>query len=99
MANELQVLFVDDEKNIRLTLPLMLESFGFKVTTAATVAVALRLISERKFDVLLSDMNIDRPGDGFTVVSAMRSIQPKAVRLILTGYPDVDTAMRAMREQ
>jgi DNA-binding response OmpR family regulator len=99
MAEELQVLFVDDEKNIRLTLPLMLESFGFKVTTAATVAEALRLISERKFDVLLSDMNIDRPGDGFTVVSAMRSIQPKAVRLILTGYPDVDTAMRAMREQ
>jgi DNA-binding response OmpR family regulator len=99
MAEELQVLFVDDEKNIRLTLPLMLESFGFKVTSAGTVAEALRLISERKFDVLLSDMNIDRPGDGFTVVSAMRSIQPKAVRLILTGYPDVDTAMRAMREQ
>jgi two-component system response regulator PilR (NtrC family) len=71
MAEELQVLFVDDEKNIRLTLPLMLESFGFKVTSAGTVAEALRLISERKFDVLLSDMNIDRPGDGFTVVSAM----------------------------
>ena len=99
MAEELQVLFVDDEKNIRLTLPLMLESFGFKVTSAGTVAEALRLISERKFDVLLSDMNIDRAGDGFTVVSAMRSIQPKAVRLILTGYPDIDTAMRAIREQ
>ena len=77
MAEELQVLFVDDEKNIRLTLPLMLESFGFKVTSAGTVAEALRLISEREFDVLLSDMNIDRAGDGFTVVSAMRSIQPK----------------------
>ena len=99
MAEELQVLFVDDEKNIRLTLPLMLESFGFKVTSAGTVAEALRLISEREFDVLLSDMNIDRAGDGFTVVSAMRSIQPKAVRLILTGYPDIDTAMRAIREQ
>src|SRR5690349_4696769 len=99
MAKDLEVLFVDDEDSIRLTLPLMLQSFGFKVTAAATVAEALRLISERKFDVLLSDLNIDRAGDGFTVVSAMKSIQPDAVRLILTGYPDIDSAMRAMREQ
>jgi ActR/RegA family two-component response regulator len=99
MAKELEVLFVDDEDSIRLTLPLMLESFGFKVTAAATVREALRLISERTFDVLLSDLNIQRPGDGLTIVSAMKSVQPNAVRLILTGYPDIDTAMRAMREQ
>ena len=79
MAKELEVLFVDDEDSIRLTLPLMLESFGFKVTAAGNVGEALRLISERKFDVLLSDLNVQRPGDGFTIVSAMKSIQPNAV--------------------
>jgi DNA-binding response OmpR family regulator len=99
MAEELQVLFVDDEESIRLTLPLMLESFGFKVASAATVAAALRLMSERKFDVLISDMNIERPGDGFTVVSAMRSTQPNAVRFILTGFPDVESALQALREE
>ena len=99
MAKELEVLFVDDEDSIRLTLPMMLQTFGFKVTAAGTLAEALRLISERKFDVLLSDLNIQRPGDGFTVVSAMKSVQPNAVRLILTGYPDIDTAVRAMRER
>ena len=99
MVEELQVLFVDDEESIRLTLPLMLESFGFRVVSAATVAAALRLMSERKFDVLISDMNIERPGDGFTVVSAMRSTQPKAVRFILTGFPDVESALQALREE
>src|SRR5256885_8104674 len=99
MAKELEVLFVDDEDSIRLTLPLMLQTFGFTVTAAANVGEALRLISERKFDVLLSDLNVQRPGDGFTIVSAMKSIQPNAVRLILTGYPDIDTAVRAMREE
>ena len=79
MAEELEVLFVDDEDSIRLTLPLMLQTFGFKVTAAANVGEALRLISERKFDVLLSDLNVQRPGDGFTIVSAMKSIQPNAV--------------------
>jgi len=99
MPEELQVLFVDDEESIRLTLPLMLERFGFRVVSAATVAAALRLMSERKFDVLISDMNIERPGDGFTVVSAMRSTQPKAVRFILTGFPDVESALQALREE
>jgi response regulator RpfG family c-di-GMP phosphodiesterase len=99
MAEELQVLFVDDEESIRLTLPLMLETFGFSVVSAGTVAEALRLMSKRRFDVLISDMNIERPGDGFAVASAMRSTQPNAVRFILTGYPDVESALQALREE
>jgi DNA-binding NtrC family response regulator len=89
MAREPEILFVDDEDSIRLTLPLMLETFGFKVSTAATVTEALRTMTERKFDVLISDMNIERAGDGFTVVNAMRAAQPSAVRFILTGYPAI----------
>jgi ActR/RegA family two-component response regulator len=98
-VKEIEVLFVDDEESIRLTLPLMLQQFGFKVTSAATVAEALRLISERQFEVLISDMNIGRAGDGFTIVSAMRSTQPKALRFILTGYPAIETALQALREE
>lgn len=98
MSTEPRVLFVDDEESIRLTLPMMLQTFGFKVSTAATVAEALRQMSEHQFDVLISDMNIERPGDGFTVVNAMRSTQPKVVRLILTGYPDIESALMALRE-
>jgi len=98
MVTEPEILLVDDEASIRLTLPMMLQSYGFKVRSAATVAEALRLMAEHRFDVLISDMNIDRIGDGFTVVSAMRSTQPHAVRFILTGYPDIDSALRALRE-
>ena len=50
---EPEVLFVDDEESIRLTLPMMLQTFGCKVTTAATVPEALKLIGEHHFDVLL----------------------------------------------
>jgi len=98
-GRQLEVLFVDDEESIRLTLPLMLETFGFRVVSAGTVAEALRLMSERQFDILISDLNIERAGDGFTVVSAMRSTQPDAVRFILTGYPDIETALQALREE
>jgi len=98
MVTEPEILLVDDEASIRLTLPLMLQSYGFKVSSAATVTEALRLMAEHRFDVLISDMNIDRPGDGFTVASAMRSTQPHAVRFILTGYPDIDSVLKALRE-
>jgi ActR/RegA family two-component response regulator len=92
-------LFVDDEAGIRETLKPILEHHGFEVTASATVFDALEQINHAKFDVLLSDLNIGQPGDGFTVVSAMRRVQPEAATFILTGYPDFDTALQAIRSQ
>ena len=83
----LRMLFVDDEPSIRLTLPEILRMHGHTIEVAATVSEALAAIQAHRFDVLISDLNIGSPGDGFTVVSAMRRIQPECVTLILTGYP------------
>ncbi len=94
-----RLLFVDDEANIRLTLPAILELQGFAVTVAGNVAEALAAIQNLQFDILLSDLNIGQPGDGFTVVSAMRRIQPEAATFILTGYPDFESALIAIRNQ
>src|SRR6185312_8104711 len=94
-----KVLFVDDEPGIRATLPAILGQFGFVVTPAATVPEALQLVATQQFDVLIADLNIGQPGDGFTVVSAMRRTQPTAVTFILTGYPAFETALEAIRQQ
>ena len=93
------VLFVDDEPNIRLTLPCVLKHHGFEVTTAATVPEALVAINSSRFDVLLSDLNIGQAGDGFLVITAMRDVQPDCVTVILTGYPAFETALEAIRHQ
>ena len=99
MAAGKRVLFVDDEASIRMTLPTILEQNGFEVTAVGSVAEAISEISRTRFDVLLSDLNIGEPGDGFTVVSAMRRVQPHARAFIITGYPDFDSALRAIRNQ
>jgi DNA-binding NtrC family response regulator len=93
------MLFVDDEPSIRLTLPAILRMHGHTVEVAASVSEALAAIQSRKFDVLISDLNIGNPGDGFTVVSAMRRTQPECVTLILTGYPGFESALQAIRSQ
>lgn len=94
-----KLLFVDDDESIRQTLPAILTAEGFAVTTLATVAEAIAEINREPFDILLSDLNIGQPGDGLTVVSAMRRIQPHARTYILTGYPDFTSALEAIRSQ
>lgn len=94
-----RILFVDDEPNIRLTLPEILQKHGYEVTTVATVAEALAQIHSRTFDLLIADLNIGQVGDGFTVVSAMRRTQPNCINFILTGYPAFETALQAIRSQ
>src|SRR5438445_9006643 len=65
-----ELLFVDDEPSIRLTLPPLLQERGFHVQVAANVSEALAAIKTHRFDVLLSDINIERQSGGFTVGSA-----------------------------
>jgi YesN/AraC family two-component response regulator len=48
-----------------------------------------------KCDVLISDLNIEKPGDGFVVVAAMKVRQPECANIILTAYPEFDTAQQA----
>jgi PAS domain S-box-containing protein len=97
--SEIKLLFVDDDDALRMALGAVLTHKGFALTAVSSVREALELISTRKFDVLLSDLNIGEPGDGFTVVSAMRRVQPDAHTFILTGYPDLETAIQGIRSQ
>jgi len=94
-----RVLFVDDEPAIRETLHQILTMHGFDVTSAGRVAEALQQIASGPFDVLIADLNIGQPGDGFTVVSAMKRTHPDCRTFILTGYPAFESALQAIRSQ
>ena len=95
----IRILCVDDDAVVLKSLENVLKYSGFEVEAVSTVPQALERISRRQFDVLLSDLNVGEPGDGFTVVSAMRRVQPHATTFILTGYPDIESAIRAIRGQ
>jgi DNA-binding response OmpR family regulator len=94
-----RVLFVDDEPTIRETCPAILRKHDFNVTSVGTVADALAEIKSAQFNVLIADMNIGEPGDGFLVVKAMRKAHPNCVTLVLTGHPAAETALLAFRHQ
>ena len=91
-----RVLVVDDDKLSRDSLGMVLQISGFEVVTAASVTEALRQIGLEAFDVLLTDLHMPYPGDGLTVVSAMRHSHPKAVTFIFSGYPEMSAATSAI---
>jgi DNA-binding response OmpR family regulator len=91
-----RVLLVDDDADVLEMMTLTLIHKGFEVVAASTVTEALKLITTASFDVLITDLHMPNPSDGFTVVSAMRHSQPDALTLLVSGYPDVQSAMSAI---
>jgi DNA-binding response OmpR family regulator len=91
-----KILLVDDDRDLRQSLALVLDHHGFEVTTAGNVVEALTFISSESFEVLLSDLHMPGAGDGLTVVSAMRHANPSAVTMLLTSFPEMDAAAHAI---
>ena len=87
---------MDDDGAVRAMMNEGLQRKGFEVVTASSVTEALAHITTQSFDVLITDLHMPDPGDGFTVVSAMRHAQPDALTMLVSGYPDVESAMAAI---
>src|SRR6202453_4893883 len=91
-----KVLLVDDDDAIRTMMSQTLELKGFAVVSAVNVTEALKLITTENFDVLITDLHMPNPRDGFAAITAMRHIQPKALTLLVSRCPDVKSAMKAI---
>src|SRR6202167_619565 len=89
-----KVLLVDDDDAIRDMMSQTLELKGFAVVSAVNVTEALKLITTESFDALMADLHMPNRSDGFAVITAMRLIQPKALTLLVSGWPDVNSAIR-----
>jgi CheY-like chemotaxis protein len=99
MANLMKrpkVLLVDDNEDDRLLTRRSLETQNCEVVLATSVTDALRQIAAQRFDVLITDLHMPDPGDGFAVVTAMRHSQPNALTLVVSDFPDVQKAMNAI---
>jgi len=91
-----RVLLVDNDKAVRAMMTRALELKGYEVVAAANLPQALRLIVTESFDVLVTDLHVPNPADGLAIVTAMRHSQPNAVTMLVSGFPDVQSAMAAV---
>lgn len=94
-----KILLVDDNDDELALTRRSLEAQNCEVVSARCVTEALRQIATQSFDVLITDLHMPEPGDGFAVVTAMRHSQPQVLTLVVSDYPDIQTAMNAILQQ
>ena len=89
------VLFVDDEAHILKTIGRLLRSMPIDVLTAETPDQALLLLAEAQPQVVVSDYHM--PGmSGVEFLARVRKEHPKAIRMMLTGYTEMEVLVGAI---
>jgi signal transduction histidine kinase len=96
MREQPKVLVVDDEESVVVTIKAILQLDGYEVVTATTFADAQRLIQERPFDLVLTDLRLD-DGDGIEILRAIQQRAPDTVTIMLTGYASLESAIQSLR--
>ncbi|GBC63169.1 Fis family transcriptional regulator [Desulfonema ishimotonii] len=91
------ILVVEDEEIARRNLAHILTKEGYGVITAESGVKALELIAGQTFDLVITDLKMDRV-DGNQVLARTRILQPYTEVIMITGYATVDSAVRAMRD-
>jgi two-component system response regulator PilR (NtrC family) len=82
-----RILIVDDEPAILGLLKSVLELSSFEPHSARSAAEARMILSERTFDIVLTDMRMETTTAGFDVVRAARQLDPRPLIAILTAFP------------
>jgi ActR/RegA family two-component response regulator/formate hydrogenlyase subunit 6/NADH:ubiquinone oxidoreductase subunit I len=90
------VLIVDDEQSIRESLSEWLTAKNFQVATADDGELALTMISETHFDVVVLDIRLSTKS-GVEILKEARRYRPNIKAIMITGYPSVETAVEAMK--
>jgi YesN/AraC family two-component response regulator len=92
------LLLVDDDPFILEGIGSDLEINGYQVTRAASGEIAVDLLEKMDFDLVITDLVMETT-DGIQVLKKAKEIDPETQVIILTGYGDLDSAIKAMRNQ
>ena len=92
---EYRIMVVDDDPTALLMISSILQDEGYQVLEVSDGQAASNMIGNEEFDVILADFNM--PGmDGISLLRRAKLLVPSAVRMMLTGEGDYDTAIQAI---
>lgn len=90
------ILIVEDEDVMRKTLEEVFDRKGFKVSSAETGSEALEIFKNRKIDIALLDVRLPDTS-GLEVLKELRVFDDDVTVIVMTAYPEVKTAISAMK--
>ena len=96
VMNNTQILVVDDEPDLRTLYELTLLREGFRVEAAGSVREACQLLSERRFDVIITDMRLP-DGMGLELLQRIRSEKRTERCVVITAYGSAEKAFECLK--
>ncbi|MBA4174974.1 MAG: hypothetical protein C0505_00200 [Leptothrix sp. (in: Bacteria)] len=91
------LLLVDDEENILSALKRLFRPDGYRIVTATGATEALQRLAEHPVDVIVSDQRM--PGmTGVELLRRTKELYPETVRMVLSGYTDLQSIIDAVNE-
>ena len=91
-----EILFVDDESEIRFTVEEYLSRKGYDITIVDSGLKALELVKIRNFDIVFTDLKMPK-FSGLELLKAIKEYRPEIEVIILTGYGTVTSAVEALK--
>lgn len=87
---------MDDEEIVRYSLKNILSSNGFEVEDVGSAEEALKLLYDKSFHLVLTDIVLEGMG-GLELLENIKVISPKTLVIVITGYGSLKTAVSALR--
>ena len=91
------ILVVDDDAEVRETLSTVLLDEGYLVETVKSGKEAIRASETAYFDVALIDMELPDM-KGIEILHRLKEKHPRMVQIIITGFPSLENAVKAVNE-
>jgi len=91
------ILVVDDDKSILRTFTRILQKSGYDIDVAETGKEAIEKIETRCYDLALVDIRLPDM-DGTDLLSKMQKTMHDAVKIMITGFPSLETGVKSLDE-
>ena len=95
MPQGVRILVVDDDENIRRTLGVLLRQSGYSVDTAGSGEEAIAKSDASFYNLALIDVRLPDI-EGTELLSRLKETTPRMMKVILTGYPILESAIQAI---
>lgn len=96
-AGACNLLLVDDEENVLAAIQRVLRQDNYRIFTAKSPTEAFEILSSQPVGVIVSDQRIVGT-TGVEFLRRVKDLYPQAVRVVLSGYTDLDTVTDAINQ-
>ena len=92
-----RILLVEDDVSFCTMLSTFLQKKQYEVETAFTAGDAYALLESQQFDLVISDVRLP-DGEGLEILQEVKKKNPSRQVIMMTGYAEIEMAVRAMKE-